>query len=343
MPRKSPYAINLSQDERRELQRRAASYTLPYFQVARAKMMLLASQGLPNSLIAQRLDTRREVVSLWRKRFFEHRLEGLEELPRPGRTSGIAATVSKTTVWRWLHHDAIRPWQHRCWIFPRDPDFPSKAGRILDLYHRTWQGAPLHESDFVISADEKTSIQARQRRHPTLPPQPGQPAKVEHEYKRLGAWAYLAARDVHRAKLFGRCESKSGIAPFQRLVDQVMQQPPYRQARRVFWIVDNGSAHRGLTAIRRLRQRYANLLLVHTPVHASWLNQVEVYFSVLQRKALTPNDFDSLDDLGGRLHAFERYYEALAKPFEWKFTRKDLDDLLRRMKTPGLPRDQLVA
>ena len=267
----------------------------------------------------------------------------LDDLARTARTSGIAATVSKTTLWRWLHHDAIRPWQHRCWIFPRDPDFAFKAGRVLDLYHRTWQGAPLHESDFVLSADEKTSIQARQRLHPTLPPEPGQPAKVEHEYKRLGAWAYLAARDVHRAKLFGRCESKSGIAPFQRLVDQVMQQPPYRTARRVFWIVDNGSSHRGLTAIRRLRQRYANLLLVHTPVHASWLNQVEVYFSVLQRKALTPNDFDSLDDLAGRLHAFERYYEALAKPFQWKFTRKDLDDLLRRMKTPGLPRDQLVA
>jgi hypothetical protein len=122
-----------------------------------------------------------------------------------------------------------------------------------------------------------------------------------------------------------------------------MQQPPYRQARRVFWIVDNGSSHRGLTAIRRLRQRYSNLLLVHTPVHANWLNQVEVYFSVLQRKALTPNDFDSLDDLAERLHSFERYYEAIAKPFEWKFTRNDLDDLLRRMKTPGLPRDQLVA
>ena len=267
----------------------------------------------------------------------------IRDLGRATRSDGIAATVSDTTVWRWLHQDAIRPWQHRCWISPRDPDFAFKAGRLLNLYHRSWQGTPLQENDFVVSADEKTSIQARARLHRTLPTQPGQPRKVEHEYKRCGAWAYLAALDVHRAKLFGRCESKSGIAPFDRLVEQVMQQDPYRCARRVFWIVDNGSSHRGLRSIRRLRARHANLILVHGPVHASWLNQIEVYFSVLQRKALTPNDFASLSELAERLRAFERHYEAIAKPFEWKFTRDDLQHLLKRMKTPGLPRYQLAA
>ena len=162
---------------------------------------------------------------------------------------------------------ALRPWQHRCWIFPRDPDFAHKAGRVLDLYHRTWQGTSLRDDDFVVSADEKTSIQARARRHRTRPSQPGQPRKVEHEYKRCGAWAYLAALDVHRARLFGRYEAHSGIAAFDRLVAQVMHQDPYRHARRVFWIVDNGSAHRGLRSIRRLRDRYPNLLLVHGAVH----------------------------------------------------------------------------
>ena len=251
--------------------------------------------------------------------------------------------MSDTSVWRWLHEDAIRPWQHRCWIFPRDPDFAHKAGRVLDLYHRTWQGTSLRDDDFVVSADEKTSIQARARRHRTRPTQPGQPRKVEHEYKRCGAWAYLAALDVHRARLFGRCEAHSGIAAFDRLVAQVMHQDPYRHARRVFWIVDNGSAHRGLRSIRRLRDRYPNLLLVHGPVHASWLNQIEVCFSVLQRKALTPNDFASLDELAERLQTFERHYEAIAKPFKWKFTRDDLQQLLKRMKTPGLPHYQLAA
>jgi hypothetical protein len=131
------------------------------------------------------------------------------------------ATISESTIWRWLNEDAIRPWQFRSWIFPRDPDFFQKAGRILDLYERVWEGQSLKDDEFVVSADEKTSIQARRRRHATYPPQPGSPMKVEHEYTRCGAWAYLAALDVHRAKLFGRCERKSGIAPFDRLVAQV--------------------------------------------------------------------------------------------------------------------------
>jgi len=129
-----------------------------------------------------------------------------------------------TTLWRWLHEEAIRPWQHRCWIFPRDPDFARKAGQILDLYQRQWQGQGLKEDEFVVSTDEKTSIQARRRLHATVPPGPKRPMKVEHEYQRKGAWTYLAAWDVHRARLFGRCEAKSGIAPFDRLVAQVMSQ-----------------------------------------------------------------------------------------------------------------------
>jgi hypothetical protein len=130
------------------------------------------------------------------------------------RRTGIVASISDCTIWRWLNEDAIRPWQHRCWIFPRDPEFAVKAGRILDLYERLWNGKYLKDDEFVLSADEKTSIQARSRRHLTLPTAPGTPMKVEHEYKRSGAWAYLAALDVHRAKIFGRCEVKSGIAPF---------------------------------------------------------------------------------------------------------------------------------
>lgn len=219
------------------------------------------------------------------------------ELGSQVRACGLTASLSDTTIWRWLNEDAIRPWQHRCWIFPRDPQFEAKAGRILDLYQRLWKGRKLSANEFVLSADEKTSIQARSRKHHSLPTQPRQPMKIEHEYERLGAWAYLAALDVHRAKLFGRCEPKNGIASFDRLVDQVMRQRPYRRARRVFWIVDNGSAHRGPKAARRLQAKYSNLVLVHGPIHASWLNQIEIYFSILQRKVLTPSDFRSLQEL----------------------------------------------
>lgn len=253
------------------------------------------------------------------------------ELTHRLRQSGLVAQVSCSTLWRWLHEDAIRPWFHRCWIFPRDPDFAAKAGRILDLYERRWEGRRLHANEFVISADEKTSIQARQRIHPTVATAPRQVMKVEHEYERRGAVAYIAAWDIHRAKVFGRCEDGSGIAAFDRLVDQVMTQPPYRQARRVFWVVDNGSSHRGERSIQRLQQRYRNLQLIHGPVHASWLNQIEVYFSILQRKVLTPNDYPSAAAVGDALHRFERHYESYAQPFQWKFTRTDLNRLLRKL------------
>jgi len=241
---------------------------------------------------------------------------------------GIVARISGTTVWRWLSQDAIRPWQHRSWIFPRDPDFAAKAARVLDLYQGIWQDRPLGEADYVISADEKTSIQARIRKHPSELPRAGQPMRVEHEYTRGGALAYLAAWDVHRARVFGRCEATTGIEPFGRLVEQVMTQEPYRSARRVFWIVDNGSSHRGTASVVRLQTAWRNLVLVHLPVHASWLNQVEIYFSVVQRKVLTPNDFASLDEVAARLFAFEKRYAAIAKPFAWKFTRHDLSRLL---------------
>ena len=182
----------------------------------------------------------------------------------------------------------------------------------MDLYARVWEGSPLETDAFVLSADEKTSIQARRRHHCTYPAKPGMAMKVEHEYKRCGAWAYLAALDVYRAKLFGRCERRNGIASFDRLVADVVSQPPYAKAQRVFWIVDNGSAHRGSKAIERLQSRYSNLVLVHTSVHASWLNQIEIYFSILQRKALTPNDFGSLDELQERLLRFQHEYEQIS-------------------------------
>ena len=253
------------------------------------------------------------------------------EIRREVIERGLVASIGQTTLWRWLTEDAIRPWSHRTWIFPRDPAFERKAGRVLDLYHGEWEGKPLSEADCILSTDEKTSIQARRRIHRTLPTAPARPMRVEHEYQRRGAWAYLAAWDVRRAKVFGRCETTTGIRPFGRLVAQVMRQEPYRSAPRVFWIMDNGSSHRGQACIRRLQRRWPTIIPVHTPVHASWLNQVEVYFSVIQRKVLTPNDFHSLAEVKDRLLRFQDHYGAVARPFQWKFSREDLRTLLAKI------------
>ena len=213
---------------------------------------------------------------------------------------------------------------------------------MLDLYERRFDGELLHPGDFVICADEKTQIQARQRSHASTPPDRGRTQRVEHDYDRGGALCYLAAWDVHRGQLIGRCEQQTGIVPFGRLVEQVMTAEPYARARRVFWIVDNGSSHRGQISVERLQGQWPNLVLVHLPFHASWLNQIEIVFSVIQRKVLTPNDFTSLQAVVDRLDAFEDHYNRVAKPFEWNFTRRELGDLIARLTDPE-PRLRLAA
>ena len=201
----------------------------------------------------------------------------------------------------------------------------------MDLYAGFFDGEPLGENEFVVCADEKTSIQARCRCHPTLPPGKARMMRVEHEYQRKGALQYLAANDVHHARVIGRLEPKTGIKPFARLVAQVMTTEPYASADRVFWIVDNGSSHRGRASVKRMRKAWPTARLVHLPVRASWLDQVEIFFSILQRRVLTPNDLTDLDALTARVLAFQGRYNATATPFDWTFTRIDLDRLLDRI------------
>jgi len=260
------------------------------------------------------------------------------ELHRLVIEEGVTA-ASASTIARWLSDDAIRPWQHRSWLFPTDPRFLEKAGPVLDLYQGRWQGRLLHPGEFVICADEKPSIQARQRIHETLPPEPGSRGqRVEHTYRRRGALTYLAALDIgrrggRRPRVFGRSERRGGILAFDRLVQQVMTKQPYASARRVFWVIDNGSAHRGERSIERLEGRWPNLRLIHLPTHASWLNQVEIYFSIIQRKVLDPNDFSDLGVLARTLNEFERHWDEVAEPFDWQFTQDDLAALMERLSS----------
>jgi len=289
---RSPFQISLRASQRRLLKAQARGQAAPWRVVVRARIVLDAAAGLPNALIARRVRVAPNTVLKWRKRFFEEGFQGLRDRKRPGRprvfpaavvacakavacelpatrgvplsrwslgelrqqliATGLVDDISTTTLWRWLDADAIKPWQHRSWIFPRDPEFAAKAGVALDLYEGGFAGRALGADEFVISADEKTSIQARCRCHPTLPPGQARMMRVEHEYQRGGALAYLAAWDVHHARLFGRCEPSTGIEPFGRLVAQVMTVEPYASAERVFWVVDNGSSHRGQASIQRL-------------------------------------------------------------------------------------------
>ena len=371
MSRRSPFVVVLSDVDRAVLDASVAAYTAPCWLVQRARIVLLAADGLANVDIARRVGVDVDTVSKWRKRFVTEGLAGLKDRRRSGRprrfpaevvagvkamacqppaqrqvalsrwssaelaaqavAEGLTVSVSASTVRRWLAQDAFKPWQHRSWIFPRDPRFAVKAARVLDLYERIWDGVALGEDEYVISADEKSQLQALSRCHPELAAGPGRVRRVEFEYERHGTLAYFGAYDVHRARLMGRVAPKTGIVPFAALVEQVMTQEPYASARRVFWIVDNGSSHNGQASIDRMRATWPTATLVHLPVHASWLNQIEIVFSIIQRKVVKPADFADLDELAARLTAFEPRYNAAARPFNWRFTRADLDDLIKRI------------
>src|SRR5271154_4732172 len=243
----------------------------------------------------------------------------------------VSAPLSPSSVLRILAGNPVRPWRYQSWIFPRDPDFETKAKVILDLYQGFYGGEPLRPGDRILSFDAKPSIQARERNHATLPATAGRPVRVEHEYVRHGALALLAGFDVHTGKVFASTPATTGIKPFMDLVGQVMAHPEYKDAPRVFVVVDNGSDHRGKKAAARLSKAHPNAIMIHTPVHASWLNQVEIFFSVIQKKVVSPNDFPSLEKLSETLLAFVGRYNRTAEPFSWKYTADDLKKLLRRI------------
>ena len=382
MGRCSPFVVRLSMVARMTLEERAVSRTLPHAEVVRARIVLLAAEDLRNVEIARRVGVCLDVVSKWRKRFCLEGLAGLGDRPRSGRprrfgseivagvkaleceppearnvplsrwsslelaaqavSEGLVESISSSTVRRWLHAAAIKPWRHRSWIFPRDPDFAAKAARVLDLYARRWEGMMLGPDDYVISADEKSQLQALRRCHPGLPAGPRRVRRVEFEYERGGTLAYMAAYDVHHARLIGTVAPKTGIEPFEALVERVMTMEPYASARRVFWVVDNGSSHNGKRSVARMEAARPTCRLVHLPVHASWLNQIEIVFSVIQRKVIKPADFADLAELQDRLERFEDRYNQTAQPFDWRFTRSDLAAMLERVESHR-PRPVIAA
>jgi transposase len=369
LPRAVP--VTLTAAQRKTLKKRARGAKTAYRDRLRAQIVLAAARGRDNARIAADLRVTADTARKWRGRFAIRGLAGLADLPRSGRPrriseltraavvalacqlpaatgvplsrwtgpellaeitkAGTAQELSASSVLRILAEHPVKPWQYQSWISPRDPDFEAKAAVILDLYQGFYQAARLQPGDRILPVDAKPSIQARGRCRPTVPAARGRPVRVEHEYVRHGALALLAALDVRTGKVFAATPQTTGIAPFTDLIGQVMSRPEYKDAPRVFVIVDNGSDHRGQAAADRLRDAYPNAIMIHTPVHASWLNQVEIVFSIVQRKVLTPGDFPGLGTLSYALLGFVTRYNRTARPFNWKFTADDLTALLRRI------------
>jgi transposase len=261
MPELLARPVRLAAAGRHRLKRIARGHKSPHRDRLRAQIVLDAARGHNDARIARARHVTEDTVRKWRGRFADDGFDGLADRPRSGRPPrftpvqvaevkalacqlpaesdaplsrwtcpelayeaalrGIVEHISASTVRRWLADDALKPWQHRSWISIRDPDFRAKATRVLDLYERMWNGQLLGPDEYVISSDEKPSIQARCRCHPTLPPGKSRAMRVNHEYDRGGAVTYLAAYDVHKAKLFGRCAPEVPL-PATDLVDVLL-------------------------------------------------------------------------------------------------------------------------
>ena len=318
MPLLRAVPVMLSAGERTTLKNRVRGAKTAYRDWLRAQIVLAAARGRGNARIARDLGISQDTARKWRRRFAVRGLDGLADLPRPGRprrigeldraavvalacqlpaatgvplgrwtgpelaaelaARGLASPMPASSVRRILAGHPVKPWQYQSWIYPRAPDFEARAKIIVDLYQGCYQGEPLGPGDRILSFDAKPQINARRRLHPTLPAAPGRPVRYEHEYKRQGSLALLAGLDVHTGQVFASTPLTTGIKPFMDLVGQVMARPEYKNAARVFVIVDNGSDHRGQAAISRLARAHPNAIMIHTPVHASWLNQIEIFF-----------------------------------------------------------------
>ena len=309
--------VTVTAAERTALKKRIRGARTAWRDRLRAQIVLAAAAGRCNARIARDLRISQDTVRKWRGRFADRGLEGLGDLPRPGRPRQISAEVraavvalacqlpaatgvplahwtgpelaaelsaqnlvsspvSASSVLRILAEHPVKPWQYQSWIYPRDPDFEAKAKLIVDLYQGFYQGEPLGPGDRVLSFDAKPQINARRRLHPTRPAAPGRPVRYEHEYRRQGSLALLAGLDVRTGQVFASTPVTTGVKPFMDLAGQVMARPEYQDAPRVFVIADNGSDHRGQAAVSRLARAHPNAIMIHTPRHASWLNQVPV-------------------------------------------------------------------
>ena len=375
-----PISILLADDERDALARTVRAATAAQRDVLRARIVLLAAEGLPNRVIAERLDTEENTVGKWRRRFAKLRVKGLRDLPRSGRPpkftptqkarvlksaterprdhgvpfshwdaatlaqlarrSGIRRSIHPTTVWRWLQEADLKPHQVQYWLRSTDPDFDEKAEDVT----RTYLLAPRRAKQGVatFSVDEKTSIQARERKYPDLSMVSGVPQRIEHEYVRHGTLCLTAGFNVATGEVQGLITPDRPAPVFARFIERLAASVP--DAPRIHVVLDNLNTHwhhdvcRVVAALcgrvydpkkfQKGPQRRAFLtsarkrVVFHfTPKHASWLNQIEIWFSVLGRKLLNRESFDSQKELERTLKRFISYYNRhLAHPYRWTYT-----------------------
>lgn len=236
------------------------------------------------------------------------------ELARQLVAEGVVTSISPTTVWRILRSHRLKPWRVHYWLNPKGPreaDFYHRIEDLIDLYTR-----PLSSQEVVLSVDEKTSLQPRPRRVATKPAQvENLPNRVEHTYKRAGALNLFAAFDTRTGQVVGRTFERKRHQEFIAFLEHLDQTIPAEKTA-IHIVLDNGPTH-DCAAVRQWRKDHPRFVFHFTPVHCSWMNQVEQWFGILQRKRLRTADFASLDDLRGRIDQFITEWNEHAHPFNW--------------------------
>jgi len=338
--------IQLTEREEQEL-RLLIQPTTQYRYVQRARTILLAAEGKGNKEISEKVSLSPVAVSHWRTRFSKHRLDGLKDLPRSGKPArlghkerlqivnkactppslkarwtirelsrSLGFSISKSHLHRIMHELDLKPHQFRMWLFSNDPEFEAKQADIVGLYLDPPKNA------FVICIDEKTGIQATEPVHKKLPMRPGRVERREFGYKRYGTVALYAAFKVHEGKVFGKTEERHTHLEFLGFVKEVCARWG-KGGRELHFVLDNLSTHK-VEAVMEWVKNHPNVHLHFTPTHGSWLNQIELWFSILSRQLLSKRSFKSREDLAEQLLAFIQEYNKTCKPFAWTYKGKPL-------------------
>lgn len=343
-----PAQVVLIEADRAALERRARAATSTRRDAIRAQVVLAAAADEPTHVIAERVGASVDLVSTWRGRFSRSGMAGLCDRPRSGRPPRLTpvqrceivavacesppaehglhgwtlerlrdelrrrqiAEISRSHLHTILKRADLRPHKKRMWLHSVDPQFREKVTEIVELYLNPRPG------ETVLCIDEKTGMQALERKHPDRPAQPGQPGRREFEYIRHGAQALLAAFDVRRGDVITRCGPTRTAADLEAFMDDVAARVPGKV--HVIW--DNLNIHHG-ERWEHFNERHGHRFAFHhTPLHASWVNQVELWFGILQRRCLANASFRSIEELHAAVEAFVAYWNSKAKhPFRWSF------------------------
>jgi transposase len=343
-------ALSVSDADRVVLEERVRARTVDARDHQRARLVLLAADGESNRAIGDKVGMHYNQVAVWRRRYAELGVAGLDDEARSGRpvvydhddvlqmvhlvttdppdgqarwTCDLVAArmhadgvpISASQVWRIFDGLDLKPWQTQSWLTSHDPQFWERAADVCGLYLDPPTNA------VVWSVDEKSGMQAKSRVHPTRPAIPGTPVRREFEYRRHGTAVLFAGLNVHAGNIAGWVCDSTRADNFVAFLGDLVDQTP--AGLELHCIVDNLSAH-STPAVEAFLDEHTQVFLHHTPTHASWLNQIELFFSILQRRLLRYGEFDSVDHLADRVIEFINTYNRAARPFRWTYDGRPL-------------------